>query len=200
MAQRQRRAKKKNSSRSLLWVSHLLTFVIGALTGIMIAQVGFGVQQTASSTASVFSQPSNDQASIIQQLESHIAHAADDVDARIRLGNAYYDTGNFQSAIIHYAQALELRPDNPDVIVDMGIAYRRIQRSDVAVENFQKALDINPRHVNARYNLGLVLKLDMKDIPRAIAAWDTLLLFYPNYPAAASVQAQLLQMRTGQNQ
>lgn len=200
MAQRQRRGKRKDTSRPLLWVSHLLTFVIGGLTGILIAQVGFGVRPATSTTAPVISPPSNSAASVISQLESHIAHAPTDVDGRIRLANAYFDAGNYQSAIMHYAQALEMRPGNADVTVDMGISYRRIGRSDAAIEQFRKALAIDPRHVNARYNLGLVLKLDENDIQGAIAAWDTLLLYYPNHPNAANVNEQLSEMRSSINQ
>jgi cytochrome c-type biogenesis protein CcmH/NrfG len=199
MAQRQRRTKNKKNNRSLRWVSHLITFVFGAFTGILIAQVGFGTQQTTSSTAPVISPPPNTQVSTIQQLETHLTHAADNVDTRIRLGNAYFDSGNFQSAITHYARALEMNPGNPDVTVDLAIAYRRIGRSDVAVEIFNKALRLNPRHINARYNLGLVLKLDINDIQGAIAAWDTLLILHPNHPNADAVKADLADMRSGPN-
>jgi cytochrome c-type biogenesis protein CcmH/NrfG len=184
------------SNPFLLWVSHLMTFGFGVFAGIMMAQVGWGTSST-SSTPSAAPQASNDQsAAVIQQLESHLTHAPDDLEARIQLGNAYFDAGKYESAILHYSKALEMKPRNPNVIVDLGIAYRHIGRSDVAVQKFREALAIDAQHVNARYNLGVVSRWDLNDLPAAIAAWDTLLLYHPNHPNAATVRAQLAEMRS----
>lgn len=178
-----------------------MTFAFGAFAGIMIAQVGWGnkaaptVSNPSPSPPSVSPEAATAVAGRIQQLESHLSHSPEDLEARIQLGNAYFDTDKFESAIIHYSKALETQPRNADVIVDMGIAYRKIGRSDVAAQKFREALVLNDRHVNARYNLGIVLKWDLNDIPGAIAAWDTLLIYVPNHPNAATVRQELAQMR-----
>ncbi|MBM3264599.1 MAG: tetratricopeptide repeat protein [candidate division Zixibacteria bacterium] len=190
-------SRKPPSTRTAhLWVSHLMTFAFGAFAGIMIAQTGWETPQTVSSPSPQPSpQTTSAVAGRIRQLEEHLSHAPNDVEGRIQLGNAYYDTEKYESAIIHYGRALELNPRNPDVIVDMGIAYRFIGRSDVAAQKFRDALAIDARHVNGRYNLGIVLKWDVKDIPGAIAAWDTLLMYHPNHPNTASIRQQMAEMR-----
>ena len=176
-----------------------MTFAFGAFAGIMIAQVGWGNKAAPTVTnpppPTVSPEAATAVAGQIQQLESHLSHTPEDIEARIQLGNAYFDTDKFESAIIHYSKALEAQPRNADVIVDMGISYRKIGRSDVAAQKFREALVINDRHVNARYNLGIVLKWDLNDIPGAIAAWDTLLVYTPNHPNAATVRQELAQMR-----
>lgn len=186
----------------MLWISHFMTFAFGAFAGIMIAQVGWdnkaaptAANPPAQSPPSVSPEAATAVAGRIQQLESHLSHSPEDLDSRIQLGNAYFDTDKFESAIIHYSKALEAQPRNADVIVDMGIAYRKIGRSDVAAQKFREALVINDHHVNARYNLGIVLKWDLDDIPGAVAAWDTLLLYTPNHPNAATLRLELAQMR-----
>ena len=190
MARNTPRQKRKPPARNYLpWVSHLITFAVGALTGIVVSMMLGDNRSTAASgetqsgTASLSSR--------VQQIEAHLSHEPGDVDARIQLGNAYFDLGNYQSAIIQYAQALEARPGNPDLIVDMGISYRRIGESETCIRKFREALAIDPRHINARFNLGLVLKSDIKDYPGAIAAWDTLLVYKPDHPQALWIREQI---------
>lgn len=132
---------------------------------------------------------------IINQLQTHLTHSPDDSEARTQLGNAFFDAGNYQSAIMQYAQVLEKAPNNPDVIVDLGISYRRIGESETCIKRFREALSLDPSHVNARYNLGLVLQSDTLDFPGAIAAWDTLLMYTPNHPRAGWIREQMASMR-----
>lgn len=176
-------------------MSHLLAFVFGVLTGVAISKVGSGDFTANSTPIPGASQPTASQSAAIQQLEAHLSHAPNDVEAHIEMGNAYFDAGNNESAIIHYAKALDLKPGDPDVIVDLGICYRRIGQSDVCVRKFIEALAIDPGHLNARMNLGLVLMADLNDFKGAIAAWDTLLTIAPNHPRAEWVRQQIAQMK-----
>ncbi|MBI4553709.1 MAG: tetratricopeptide repeat protein [Candidatus Latescibacteria bacterium] len=187
-----RRPTKPPTSRGLLLLSYLLTFIFGAAAGLAGSRL-IGNNRPPSTPSPSPGTP--DQSAVIKQLETHLSHAPDDAEARVQLGNAYFDAGNFESAIIHYSRALELRPRNPDVIVDLGIAYREIGKSEAGVARFREALAINPRHVNARYNLGLVLKTDLHDFRGAIAAWDTLLTIIPTHEKAAWIREQLAQMK-----
>lgn len=190
-----RRQQRPSANRNLQLVSYLLTFVFGFAAGLGSARMTGVGQSSESPPSSGAAQPSPDQAAAIRQLETHLSHAPDDINARIQLGNLYFDTGRFESAIIQYGRALEIQPENPDVIVDQGIAYRRVGQSDVCIRKFREALTIDPAHVNARYNLGLVLQADFQDYAGAIAAWDTLLTQTPDHPRAGWIREQLAQMR-----
>ena len=179
------------------WVSHLVTFVFGALAGIIMSMVLGGNEPLPVNAGGVpppTGTPSAGSA-VINQLQTHLTHSPEDREARTQLANAYFDAGNYQSAIMQYAQVLETDPNNPDVIVDLGISYRRIGESDACIKRFRKALSIDPSHVNARYNLGLVLQSDALDFPGAIAAWDTLLMYTPNHPRAGWIREQMASMR-----
>ena len=189
-----RQGRKPPASNYLPWVSHLITFAVGALTGIVVSMM-LGDNRSTSASGGPESGTTS-LSSRVKQIETHLSHDPGDVDSRIQLGNAYFDLGNYQSAIMQYAQVLEARPGNPDLIVDMGISYRRIGESETCLKKFREALAIDPRHVNARFNLGLVLQSDMKDYPGAIAAWDTLLVYKPDHPQAPWVREQIAMMRS----
>lgn len=92
----------------------------------------------------------------ILKMEERVRKNPNDLDAWVRLGNLYFDSGKPAYAINAYEQALILKPDNPDVLTDMGIMYHETGKYSIALELFHKASLINPRHQNALYNRGVV--------------------------------------------
>jgi tetratricopeptide (TPR) repeat protein len=73
----------------------------------------------------------------------------------------------------------------------MGIMYRNLGEFDRALEEFRKAAQSDPKHVNSRYNLGLVLLHDKQDMKGAIKAWEDYLKVDPNSERANRVRAQM---------
>lgn len=106
------------------------------------------------------------------------------LQAWIALGHDYFDTHQPQLAIDAYAKALELEPNNPDVLTDQGVMYRELGNFDKAVANFKKAGTLNPKHVQSAFNLGVVYANDLKDKAKAIEAWKRVIAIDPMGPQA----------------
>lgn len=102
------------------------------------------------------------------------------VEAWEHLGNLYFDASEPQKAVNAYNKALELKPDNPSVLVDCGVMYRELKQYDKALEYFQKALKLDPKHEHALFNSGIVLYFDLQEKAKAIEAWQTLLKVKPD--------------------
>jgi cytochrome c-type biogenesis protein CcmH/NrfG len=115
-----------------------------------------------------------------------------DFDTLTQLGNIYYDTQTFESAVQYYGQALELRPGDANVRTDMGTAYFRMGDSDRAIKEFETALKSDPKHAQTIFNLGMVKWQGKMDVDGAVAAWQRLLRDVPDYPERAKVE-QLIQ-------
>ncbi len=111
------------------------------------------------------------------------------------LGNLCFDSNQPQEAIKAYTEYLKLKPDDADVRTDLGIMYRNVGEIDKAIEEFKKAAQIDPKHVNARYNLGLVLLHDKRDIKAAVKAWEDYLRVDPNSERSQRLKAQLEKMK-----
>jgi tetratricopeptide (TPR) repeat protein len=107
------------------------------------------------------------------------------------LGNLYFDSGQPKEAIEAYHQYLAVKPDNSDVRTDMGIMYRALGEFDRAIEEFKKVAQSDPKHVNSRYNIGIVLLHDKGDIKGAIKAWEEYLKVDPKGEKAERVRAQI---------
>jgi cytochrome c-type biogenesis protein CcmH/NrfG len=135
-------------------------------------------------------------ASQIQTLKEIVKKDPKNLPAWVELGNLYFDTDQPKEAIDAYSRYLAVKPDNPDVRTDMGIMYRKLGQFDKALEEFRKAAQSDPKHVNSRYNIGLVLLHDKQDIRGAIKAWEEYLKVDPNSERAQRIRAQMEKMKS----
>jgi tetratricopeptide (TPR) repeat protein len=113
----------------------------------------------------------------------------------MELGNLYFDSNQPKEAIEAYSQYLAIKPDNADVRTDMAIMYRNLGEMDLALEQFQKAAQSDPKHVNSRYNIGIVLLHDKQDVKGAIKAWEEYLKVDPKSERAERVRAQMANLK-----
>jgi len=135
-------------------------------------------------------------ASQIQTLKEIVKKDPKNLPALVELGNLYFDANQPKEAIEAYSRYLAVKPDNADVRTDMGIMYRKLGQSDKALEEFRKAAQSDPKHINSRYNIGLVLLHDKGDMKGAIKAWEDYLKVDPNSERAQRLKAQIEKMKT----
>lgn len=160
----------------------LAALVIGVLTGVIYSN---WKRDTAPQAASGGAPPSATGAPLVnyqQQiatLEGIVAREPDNRNAWVQLGNNFFGSDQPIKAIEAYERALELGPDDPNVITDQGTMFRRVGWYDRAVANFQRAAELDPNHVQSRYNMGVVYRYDLQDFPRAIQAWESFLALNP---------------------
>jgi len=98
----------------------------------------------------------------ISEFEKVVAQDPKNVQAWVNLGNSYFDSNNYQKAVQAYAKALELNPNDSNVLTDQGVMYRALGFYDKALINFEKASKLNPQHLQSLYNIGIVYAVDMK--------------------------------------
>ncbi len=131
----------------------------------------------------------------IQTLKDIVKKDPKNLPALVELGNLYFDSGQPKEAIEAYSRYLAIKPDNPDVRTDMGIMYRALGDFDRAIEELKKAAQSDPKHINSRYNIGIVLLHDKNDIKGAIKAWEEYLKVDSKSEKAQRVKAQIERMK-----
>jgi len=97
------------------------------------------------------------------------------------IGNIYYDTQQYPTAIDYYQRALKVEPTNAAVRTDMATAYWYTGNADTAIAEFQKSLSYEPNKANTLFNLGIVEWQGKMDIDNAVATWQKLLDTNPDY-------------------
>jgi cytochrome c-type biogenesis protein CcmH/NrfG len=135
-------------------------------------------------------------AKMVSEYRQKLATNPDDVEANIGLGNLEFDSNQWPKAIEHYQKALEKAPGNADVRVDMAVAYHNLGQNDKAKGEMERVTRENPTHRNAWLNLGVV-SAEMGDRATAIRSFEAYLKLQPNGPHAASIRAQIEDLKRG---
>jgi len=107
------------------------------------------------------SQPPVEGANPVQQgeadsLRAAIAGDSTNVQARVRLGDVLFDTGNWSEAIVQYRSAIRQDSSLVNAIVDLGVCYYNLGDAQQAERHFHLGLQRDPRHPVALFNLGIV--------------------------------------------
>jgi cytochrome c-type biogenesis protein CcmH/NrfG len=195
---------KKETVILMVVIAFLIGFISGATVAILRGTKGAEktatVQkpQMAPPGAPTPAPPARDSievASQIQTLKDIVKKDPKNLPAWVELGNLYFDSDQPKEAIEAYGHYLSAKPENPDVRTDMGIMYRKLGQFDRALEEFRKAAQGDPKHVNSRYNIGLVLLHDKQDIGGAIKAWEEYLKVDSNSERAQRIRAQIEKMK-----
>ena len=190
---------KKETVILLIVIAFLVGFITGATVAILRGTKG--VEKVAGGPAPQMApmpSPGPDPAELnlkIQALKDIVKKDPKNLPALLELGNLYFDSGQPKEAIEVYNQYLAIKPDNADVRTDMGIMCRALGDFDRAIEEFKKAAQADPKHVNSRYNIGIVLLHDKNDIQGAINAWEEYLKVDSNSEKAQRVKAQIERMK-----
>lgn len=130
-------------------------------------------------------------APLLAQLKSDPGNA----DLLTKIGNIYYDTQQYPTAIEYYRQALNLQPSNASLRTDFATAIWYTGDPDAAIAEFNKALSYEPNKSNTLFNLGVVKWQGKMDINGAVATWQKLLDTNPNYENKDRVLELIAQAR-----
>jgi cytochrome c-type biogenesis protein CcmH/NrfG len=131
----------------------------------------------------------------IRELSQIVAQDPKNRPAWVRLGNVYFDSNQYMEAIQAYSKALELQPNDPDVITDRALMYRSIGDSQRAASELRRAAEMDPKHLNSAMNLGVVLRYDLNDSEGAMKAWQSYLDRNPPADMAERIRKELEALR-----
>ncbi len=192
-AKREPKAAPTQGSAANAFFIGVICLVLGFAGGYYFGQSTDTPAATASPSAQAPGPVANTAVMVQQEagLKAMLQSNPSDLNALIRLGDLYYDTGRPREAVDYYGRALEIDPTNVNVRTDRGTSYWNLGQADAAVAEFNKSLEYNPSHPQTLYNLGVVSLHGKNDAGAARKAWETLLATNPNYPEAARVREVL---------
>jgi tetratricopeptide (TPR) repeat protein len=98
-------------------------------------------------------------------------------------GGTYLESGDYQSALAAYLKAQELKPGDPAVLRNLGVAYTRLSDYTRAIEQFRRSLAASPRQPQVLVELGFAL-MQHGDPDAAVEAYRQAMAVNPWEPAA----------------
>ena len=135
-----------------------VALVAGLIIGLLISQKSTQTVTKSSSGAPVAQAPLVNAQSQINEIKGILANDPSNHQAWVKLGHLYFDNNQPINAIDAYEKALELNPNDPDVLTDQGVMFRRMGTYERAIKNFSKANEIDPNHEISLFNLGIVYR------------------------------------------
>jgi tetratricopeptide (TPR) repeat protein len=103
-------------------------------------------------------------------------------DARVQLGNLYFDAERYSEAITWYSEALKLAPNDVNISTDLGVSYYQTNQPDRALQQFERSLKIDPAHTKTLFNVGIVKAYGKQDLAGAEQAWRRVIELAPDSP------------------
>ena len=133
----------------------------------------------------------------LSALEAAVAKEPKNADLLVQLGNTAYDVEDWKKAVDAYERALKLRDADPNVLTDLGVAYRNLGNVDKALTMFTQASARDPNHWPAQFNLAIVYGIDKGDTKKALEILTKLKKEHPEIPALDRLTSDLEQRAKG---
>jgi cytochrome c-type biogenesis protein CcmH/NrfG len=203
MAKQQKGSGGQYVRKEIFLMVSLLCLAVGFFGGVVFAVLKSDSRAPVSSAPPQMGTPSPASSDRIAALKRRAEAEPKNALAWTELGNAYFDSDQYDASISAYRKSLELNPNNPNVWTDMGVMYRRSGKPDEAIKAFDQAIAAVPKHEVSRMNKGIVLLHDLNDANGAIKAWEGLLAVNPIAVAPNGISidqmvAQLKKQQAGQ--
>lgn len=116
-----------------------------------------------------------------------------------QVGNIYRVTHQFQTAASYYQKSLEANPRNVGARTDLASCLFYQGDVDGAIAQLEKSLTYDPKHAGTLLNLGMVRWKGKSDAAGAIASWNTLLKYYPDYEGKDMVRRLIAEAKAHQD-
>ncbi|OGS21404.1 MAG: hypothetical protein A2252_05480 [Elusimicrobia bacterium RIFOXYA2_FULL_39_19] len=68
----------------------------------------------------------------------------------------YFNKGNYAKALEEYLKLLELKPDWPEVMVNLGVVYEKVNKIEQAEKMYLRAVEKDPQYSQAYYDLAVL--------------------------------------------
>jgi tetratricopeptide (TPR) repeat protein len=136
-----------------------------------------------------------DVAKKVADLEQQVVKDPQNPDNLTKIGNLYYDSGQYDKAADFYRRSLSVRPQDPNVETDLATCYHYLGQEDKALEILDNVLKYNPGFSQAKFNKGIVLIYGKQNVIDGIAIWEDLLRSDPNFQHKASMEETIRQLK-----
>jgi tetratricopeptide (TPR) repeat protein len=118
-----------------------------------------------------------------------------------QIGLIYENAHQFKDAAAYFEKSLQNDPRNIGVRADYASCLFYTGDVDGALAQLNQSLAYDPKHAGTLMNIGIIKLRGKNDVEGAVAAWEKLLQYHPDFPQKEMVQhmiTQAKQRKTGE--
>ena len=101
-----------------------------------------------------------------------------------RRGNRYCNSGDYESAVESYSNAIDMQSDIAIFYNNRGTAYVEMSENEKALSDFSKAIELKPDDENAYYNNRGTAYVEMGENEKALSDFNKAIELTPDYADA----------------
>jgi len=132
----------------------------------------------------------------VQALQTIVNNDPKNAEARVQLGNVYFDGERYPDAIKWYEEALRIDPKNVNASTDLGVSYYYSNDPDRALKQFDYSLSLDPKHTKTLLNQGIVRAFGKQDLDGATASWQKVVQIAPDSQEGQAARRALDSMKS----
>jgi len=114
-----------------------------------------------------------------------------DVDLNILLGKIHSSKKEESQAISSYKKAIDADPSNEEATTLLSREYSTTGQVQEAIRVLKELIEANPNAISAYFYLGSIYATQLKDYPRALAAYEQVLDFDSDNTKAMEIIAEI---------
>jgi tetratricopeptide (TPR) repeat protein len=169
--------------------------MVGALVGFIVGYFAGGGQRPSAASASEGEEAKASSGDRFGEIRKEIDRDPENPKLWTALGNAYYDSENWDRAIEAYEKARRRAPSDPNLLSDLGAAYRNRGEFKRAISFFEKARAADPDHWQSLLNVVVCEAYDLRDGAAARRHFQELRRRYPDVPDLDRIEKQISDLR-----
>jgi len=112
-----------------------------------------------------------------------------------QVGLIYKSAHQFKEAAGYFEKSLQYDPKNLGVRADYASCLYYTGDVDGALAQLNQSLAYDPKHAGTLMNIGIIKWRGKNDVDGAVAAWEKLLQYHPDFPQKDLVQQLLTQAK-----
>jgi cytochrome c-type biogenesis protein CcmH/NrfG len=112
-----------------------------------------------------------------------------------QVGLIYENAHQFKDAAGHFEKSLRYDPKNIGVRADYASCLFYTGDVDGALAQLNQSLTYDPKHAGTLMNIGIIKWRGKKDVDGAVAAWEKVLQYHPDFPQKALVEHMIAEAK-----
>jgi cytochrome c-type biogenesis protein CcmH/NrfG len=114
-----------------------------------------------------------------------------------QVGLVYKSAHQFKEAAGYFGKSLQYNPKDIGVRADYASCLYYAGDVDGALAQLNQSLAYDPKHAGTLMNIGIIKWRGKNDVEGAVAAWEKLLQYHPDFPQKDLVQQMITQAKQG---